>query len=120
MFDEAQFSNIWNEFIEMMKTQSKQRIYSTLANKSYKLKENFIIELQLENEIQESYFSENKSDILKFVRAKLNNFSIQFDIKIIKNAKQLEPYSPQEKFQYMVEKNPNLLILKQKLDLDIE
>lgn len=119
-FDEAQFSNIWNEFIELMKDQSKQRIYSTLANKSYALKDNFIIELQLENEIQESYFTENKSDILKFVRAKLNNFSIQFDIKIIKNAKKLEPYSPQEKFQYLAEKNPNLLVLKQKLDLDLE
>lgn len=119
-FDEAQFSNIWNEYIDLVKSQGQQRIYSTLANKSTKLKDNFIIELELENEIQESYYTEGRSDILKYVRQKLNNFSVQFEIKIIKSSKKLEPYSPQEKFQYMAEKNPNLLILKQKLDLDIE
>ncbi|WP_417602523.1 DNA polymerase III subunit gamma/tau [Owenweeksia hongkongensis] len=119
-FDEAQFTNIWNEYIEHVKGQGHQRIYSTLANKTIKLKENFTIELHLENEIQDSYFTEGKADILKYVRQKLNNFSVQFEISIIKSAKKLEPYSPQEKFQYLAEKNPNLLILKQKLDLDIE
>ena len=111
---------IWNEYIEFVKSQGQQRIYSTLANKTFKLKENFTIELHLENEIQESYYTEGKAEILKYLRQKLNNYSLQFEITIIKNAKKLEPYSPQEKFQYMAEKNPNLLILKQKLDLDIE
>lgn len=119
-FDENQFTNIWNEYIESVKARQKQRIYSTIVNKTTRLKENFIIELELENEIQESYFSEWKADILKFVRKKLNNFSIQFEVKLIKSTKKLEPYSPQEKFQYMAEKNPHLLLLKQKLDLDIE
>jgi len=119
-FDERQFTNIWNEYIEDIKARQKQRIYSTIVNKTTRLKENFIIELELENEIQESYFSEWKADIVKFVRKKLNNFSIQFEVKLIKSTKKLEPYSPQEKFQYMAEKNPHLLLLKQKLDLDIE
>lgn len=119
-FDETQFTNIWTEYIDLVKSQGQQRIYSTLANKTIKLKENFIVELHLENEIQESYYTEGKSEILKYVRQKLNNYSVQFEIKIIQNTKKLEPYSAQEKFQYMAEKNPNLLILKQKLDLDIE
>lgn len=119
-FDESQFTNIWNEYIEVVKSQGQQRIYSTLANKAFKLKENFTVELHLENEIQESYYHEGKSEILKYIRQKLNNYSLQFEIKIIKNAKKLEPYSAQEKFQYMAEKNPNLLILKQRLDLDLE
>ena len=55
-----------------------------------------------------------------FLREKLNNFSLQFTVKIAKSAKNLEPYSAEEKFQYMVAKNPNLLLLKQKLDLDVE
>lgn len=119
-FDETQFTNIWTEYIDLVKSQGQQRIYSTLANKTIKLKDNFIVELHLENEIQESYYTEGKSEILKYVRQKLNNYSVQFEIKIIQNTKKLEPYSAQEKFQYMAEKNPNLLILKQKLDLDIE
>lgn len=119
-FDKTQFFNIWNEYIELVKSQQMQRIYSTLANKTIVLKENYTLELHLENEIQDSYFQESKGEILKFIREKLNNYSVQFEVKIIKNARQLEPYSPQEKFQYMAEKNPHLLLLKQKLDLDLE
>ncbi len=78
------------------------------------------MELKLENEIQQSFFNEEKGDLLRFMRDKLNNYSLQFEITITKDKQVLEPYSPQEKFEYMVKKNPHLLELKRRLDLDIE
>ncbi len=78
------------------------------------------MELKLENEIQQSFFNEEKGDLLRFIRQKLNNYSLQFEITITKDKQVLEPYSPQEKFEYMVKKNPHLLELKRRLDLDIE
>ncbi len=79
-----------------------------------------MVELKLENEIQQSFFNEEKGDLLRFMRDKLNNYSLQFEITITKDKQVLEPYSPQEKFEYMVKKNPHLLELKRRLDLDIE
>lgn len=78
------------------------------------------MELQLENDIQEAFFNEERTELLRFMRDKLNNFSLQFEIHKIQGTKKLEPYSPQEKYKYMLEKNPHLALLKQKLDLDIE
>lgn len=120
VFDQNTLLNYWNAYLEIVKEAGRQKIYSSLRNKPLSIKENSLIELQLENEIQQSFFNEEKSDLLRFMREKLNNFSIQFEIKITKESQVLEPYSAQEKFEYMVKKNKHLLDLKRKLDLDIE
>ncbi len=119
-FDQNRLLNIWNEYLEIIKSKGRQKIYSSLNNKKLTLGENFVVHLQLENEIQQSFFDEEKSELLRFMREKLNNYSLQFNITITKSTQTLEPYSAQEKFEYMVKKNPNLLELKKRLDLDIE
>jgi DNA polymerase-3 subunit gamma/tau len=119
-FDTQSLINIWNEYLEIVKSEGRQKIFSSLSNKPLEVKENFVVELKLENEIQQSFFNEEKPELMRFIRQKLNNFSLQFDIKITKDKQVLEPYSPQEKFEYMVKKNPHLLELKRRLDLDIE
>lgn len=119
-FSENHLLNLWNEYLEMLRNLQKQKIYGSLTNKKLRLLENFTVQIELENEIQESFFEEEKRNILSFLREKLNNYSLQFVVKITKNTQASEPYSPEEKFQYMVKQNPNLLLLKQKLDLDIE
>lgn len=119
-FDQNRLVNIWNEYLEIIKSEDRKKIFNSLSNKQLTLKEDFVVELQLESEIQESFFNEEKPNLIRFVREKLNNFSVQFAIKLVKGNRTLEPYSAKEKFEYMVKKNPNLLLLKQKLDLDIE
>lgn len=119
-FDLNTLLNQWNDYLETAKKGGRQKVYATLANKTLKLRENFIVGLELENDIQVSYFNEEKSDLLRFIREKLNNFSIQFDVTVTKNSATREPYSAKEKYEYMLAKNPNLAILKKKLGLDIE
>lgn len=119
-FDQNRLMNIWKEYLEIIKSEGRQKIYSSLSNKQLTLRENFVVDLQLENEIQMSFFQEEKPELLRFMREKLNNFSLQFEVVITKGTQTLEPYSPQEKFEYMAKKNPYLLELKRKLDLDIE
>ncbi len=119
-FNDNRLANLWQEYLLMLKKLQKKRLFSSLANKKLVLKENYTVEITLDNETQFSLFEEEKPQLLKFLREKLNNFSLVFDIKVAESAKSLEPYSPQEKFQYMAEKNPHLLELKQRLDLDLE
>jgi len=119
-FNNNLLTNLWQEYLNILKGLQKKRIYSSLANKELLLKENYTVEIVLDNETQLFLFEEEKPELLKFLREKLNNFSLVFDIKVAESAKNLEPYSPEEKFKYMVDKNPHLLELKQKLDLDLE
>lgn len=119
-FDENRLTNIWNEYLEIVKSEGRQKNYSSLKHTTFKIKENHRVELHLESDMQESFFHDERSGLLRFMRGKLNNFFLQFDVVKIKGSQTREPYSPQEKFEYMVKKNPHLLLLKQKLDLDIE
>lgn len=119
-FTEGQLQNIWNEYLDQLKEAKKHRVYGSLDNKKLVLKENFLVEIELDSETQRSNFEEEKRALVKFIREKLNNFSIQFETRVTVNERKLEPYSASEKFQYMAEKNPHLLLLKQKLDLDLE
>lgn len=119
-FNEQELLNFWNEFLEKLRAGREQTSYSSLRSSKLALKENHEVELQIESEAQAQFFETVKRDLLLFLRQKLNNFSLTFSLKKVKTAQTLEPYSPQEKFEYMVKKNEYLLELKKRLDLDLE
>lgn len=119
-FADTQLENFWQEYLQQIKEAGGKRVYSSLSNKKLKLKEDFVVELELDNDIQVDFFNEEKTEILLFLRNKLNNFSIKFETVKSAITKTLEPYTAQEKYEYMVKKNPLLKEFRDKLDLDLE
>lgn len=119
-FDETQLENYWGEYLKQIKEAGRKRIYSSLSNKKLHLKEGYKVELVLDNDIQVDFFNEEKTEILTFLRTSLNNFHIQFETRKAVSTKTLEPYTPQEKYEYMVKKNPLLKTFRERLDLDLE
>lgn len=119
-FDETQLENYWGEYLQQIKEAGRKRIYSSLSNKKLHLKEDHKVELVLDNDIQVDFFNEEKTEILTFLRTSLNNFHIQFETRKAVSTKTLEPYTPQEKYEYMVKKNPLLKAFRERLDLDLE
>ena len=64
---------------------------------------------------------EEKLNLLEFLRKQLNNFVIDLDITVnVGDAGVTRPYTQGQKFQYLVERNPALKKLKDKLDLEID
>ncbi len=80
---------------------------------------NNIIEITVDNVIQKESIFEQKPEILSFLRKNLNNYAINLEVKITDNPKIHKAYLPAEKFQKMVEKNPDVERLKNDLDLDL-
>jgi len=119
-FTEQELLNFWNEFLQKLKEGQERTTYSSLRSSKLILRDNFEVELQIESEAQAQFFESVKRELLLFLRQKLNNFSLTFLLKKVKTAQTLEPYSAQEKFEYMVKKNKHLLELKKRLDLDLE
>jgi DNA polymerase-3 subunit gamma/tau len=80
------------------------------------------IEFLVDNHVQVSDLSEDKSNLLEFLREKLNNWRIQLNVVIdeteTKDGDSL--YEPSAKFSAMAEQNPLLKELKNRFDLDIE
>lgn len=89
------------------------------------LKREFILEdmmltLHLDNSVQIDTFNQIKQDLATFVRQQIRNNAIQFNAEIAENQLQEKrPYTAQEKFDYLANKNPSLVHLKATLDLDL-
>jgi DNA polymerase-3 subunit gamma/tau len=119
-FTEEQLHNFYTAYLEKLRAENKPRLLAALSGKLPQLqgKENAL--LHFENQTQEKFYREARLGLLRHLRKKLNNYSLVIETKIKPGSQQAEPYSPKEKFDYMVKKNPALAELKKRLDLDLE
>lgn len=88
------------------------------------LKREFVLEgttfnLQLDNQIQMDTLTQLKQDLATFLRQRLRNASIQIAAEIVETTTERRPYTAQEKFEYLANKNPALLELRDKLGLEL-
>lgn len=88
------------------------------------LKRNFelagtTLKLQLDNQIQFDTLTQLKQDLATHLRQQLRNVSIQISAEIVETTGERRPYTAQEKFEYLANKNPALLELREKLGLEL-
>ncbi|QNL21207.1 hypothetical protein HZR84_04395 [Hyphobacterium sp. CCMP332] len=74
----------------------------------------------IDSPVDEARYNDIKSDLLLFLRKKVKNKSLQMEIKRIELEKVKTVYTPQEKFDYLSQKNPALIELKKRLGLEFE
>lgn len=117
-FSEHELKDVWQAYLK--KVEHKKSIYSTLSRHQPKLKDNFKIELTLDNKIQEGYLQGARPDLMAFLRTELKNFKIELESKVTEKEEVKTLYTPEEKYQHMVDKNPILAEFRKKLDLDLE
>ena len=110
----------WNAFAYQLKEKGRQGLYITLTKRKPELKENFLLEFTIDNEIQNIELEEERSELLTFLRTELNNYGIQLTIILSQEDNSVKHLSSKDKFMKMAEKNPVLHDLREKLNLDIE
>jgi DNA polymerase III subunit gamma/tau len=98
----------------------KTAIRSMLQAQAPKIIDKNTLEITVDNNIQQGYFNDEQKKLVPWLRMKLNNFAIRFDVKMSENVQTKKLYMPEEKFKHMAEKNPNLLYLREKLNTDLE
>ena len=111
----------WKNYATKISLEGKHNLSSILKEKTPSISDGFILELTLNNKVQEEVFTNEKSNILDFLKKSLLNNSIQFKIKIKKLKKQeIKAYTPEDKFKEMSVKNPELLKMKDQFDLELD
>jgi len=118
VFSEKAFSDAWKEFLETVQ-QRKSIIGLLTANKPI-LKNLTEIHLELENKTQESYLQSVQTDMLMFLREKLNNYKLSIVVKFTETERERKPYTAEERYRAMVQANPHLETLRKALDMQIE
>ena len=103
-----------------MKLKDRINFYTTLT-KADIIIDGTKITLPIDNATQEIDVQQEKTEILSFIRKQLQNYSITLESKIMMDTNpQKKLYTTTDKFNRMAEKNPNLLILKDRLNLEID
>jgi hypothetical protein len=105
------------DFIEKLDNQPS--LQSVLRAEKFELAEDFNIEFKFYNQMQQNEFARHLEMLQKELRTQLNNYKIRIKTTVLT---QDMPFStgPNEKFERMASKNPNLLKLKNSLKLEID
>jgi DNA polymerase III subunit gamma/tau len=118
-FSEEKMIEVWKDFSEKVKDYGKTNLYITLTAVLPTLS-GTTINLKISNDTQQKILDENKIELLHYLRITLQNDSVEVKTEISEEIKSDIPYTPKDKFNKMVEENPSLKILQQKLGLDPE
>ena len=119
-FSYDEFLACWNNYAIELKSLGKDTLYITLTKRKPVINSEFEITLAIDNKSQEQSLEREKQDLLEHLRKQLKNFSIQLKTSIVQGDDSAFLYTSKEKFKKMAEKNPNLLLLQKRLNLDIE
>ncbi len=114
-FTQEQLAEKWNQFL--VRLEDRPSIKATLSNPP-KLQEDYSLLLEIDNRIQDDMLVDVRPELVSFLRKELRNSKINLKTVVTDIVREKVIYSDIEKYQAMASKNPNLALLKQKLNLD--
>ena len=117
-FTEAHLIELWEEYIKNLNNKG-EKIVASIMNADKPKLNGFMIELIFPNSMMKAELLKIRPKLLKHFREKLNNYSIDFDIKVNEGSEKKFAYTPQEKYNKLLEKNEALAKLKKAFKLDL-
>ena len=121
VFSQEDLNRIWKQYAEEKENISKHNLLSVVRDKKVKLEENFNVCITLDNKVQEEVIKDEKTKLLGYLKTKLENDSISLTVDVIPlKEEEMKAYTDEDKFKKMVKKNPQLMNLKNKFDLEID
>ena len=119
-FTQQQLQTVWDNYTQQVKQKRKESLYATLTGNKPELRDDFLIQLTIDNKVQEEVIRKDKTSLMQFLKKELKNDDIHLETVIINTPENKKLYTSMEKYQHLVAKNPNLQKLKQQLDLEID
>ncbi len=118
LFSQDELLAAWNTFISYLQKEGKFNLASILSIDTPLLK-GTTIHLRFPNETNKVEVERQQYDLLTFLRKTLQNYDISLDIIIVEELEKKYAYTPEEKYEKLKEKNPNLELLRKMFDLDL-
>ncbi len=120
-FSVEQLYAVWMEYAQKANESGRKQLFSTLNKRKPQLRDDYCIEVILDNRVQADELSLAKSELLSYIKNKLKNRKITIISTVIEAKGSItEAYTPRDKFKKMAEKNPVLEMLRDQFDLDFD
>ena len=117
-FTEKELMEQWKKFANQIRNKHP-RLYNTLLANKPSINSQTSIEFEINNPLQKEALNKIKPELVNHLRRELNQ-KLELIITINETLQGSRLYLPEDKFEHMVKKNPDLAILKQKFNLDFE
>jgi len=117
-FTETEMLEQWLKYAQRLEDKG-YRIVASLLTINDPILEGTTIIHELPNESSKIDFEKELSDILGYLRGKLHNHEITIQVNVNETLVLKKAYTNQDKYNRLVEINPNLEILKKMFDLDV-
>ncbi|MPR35726.1 DNA polymerase III subunit gamma/tau [Salmonirosea aquatica] len=111
--------HFWQEFAEKRRIERNSSTEEVTLNRDFAL-ENQTIKIALDNDLQRDTLTALRNDLIWYLRERLDAPTLSLDFRVAPQEVKRMPYTAQEKFAYLAEKNPHLQVLKEALGLDTE
>jgi DNA polymerase-3 subunit gamma/tau len=113
-FTPEQLHLVWNDFaVQRKKFQAEYQ----LLIQPFEIRAN-LITIHLLSTVQETMLNNFKSDLITYLRENLKNNSIMVVGELKETEEKQMLYTPRDKFEYLLEKNPLLKMMRDRLGLD--
>ncbi|WP_266367555.1 DNA polymerase III subunit gamma/tau [Tellurirhabdus rosea] len=118
-FEELQAT--WRQFSRLRESGGGPMTEQIMLNREIQLGDDgATIHITLDNSLQADMLNELRQDLMTYLRQHLQNSKIQLVHQVAAQESRKMIYTAQDKFNYLAEKNPALLELKQVLGLDVD
>lgn len=117
-FTETQMLELWYKFADRLGDKGAKIMESLLRISDPRLEGTTIL-YELPNEGSKIDFEKAKPELLGYLRGHLHNHDITIEVIVNESVKIKNAFTPQDKFNRLLEINPNLELLKNTFDLDL-
>jgi len=114
------FLQCWSDFAASAKKDGKKNLVTIFTSNAPRMLRPYVFEVIVGNMVQENIFRDEKPAMLNYLRSTLKNFTIEVNARVDEQKVVRKPYTAPEKFQHMAARNPQLLELKSRFNLDFD
>ena len=118
-FTEEQVQEAWKDYVKKLTKKGKKILASIVDTDKPTLVGN-VIHIELPNDTMRIELQKSQGELLKFIKRKIKNTSIQLEIDVNEQVQKKYAFTTREKFEKLKEKNPLIDKLRTTFDLDIQ
>ena len=118
-FSFEEMRDIWQSFAKLRRQQNDSATEQMIMNRDLTL-DGTTIRITLDNTLQVGILTDFKVELVGYLRSQLQNSQVQLEHTVSLQDVKKMIYSPQDKFNYLAEKNPALHDLRKALNLEVD